>query len=111
MRAVRVLRAFLALGLPAVALALCTVVGLAATAGAHPVPAKYAHAAMVPAPNRLMPAVVRMHDPISFDLVPAEHATGPFHPADSALAPVAKTHAGIVSGSCHNRGPPTRELV
>jgi len=71
----RQLRAGVCFAIPALAVALCTVLGLGASAAASAAPDadNHGHAtAMAPAPHRPAYAIVRMQDPIGFDLVAAE---------------------------------------
>ena len=106
------LRVGVCLGLPALAIALCAVLGLGATAGAHPVADHHpGHAAMAPAPYRTLPAIMRMQDPIGFDVIVAEHAVRTSHAADPASAPAAPARVSVEPGSAHSRGPPGGERV
>lgn len=106
------LRVGVCLGLPALALALCALLGLGSTAGAHPVADHHpGHAAMALAPYRTLPAVMRMQDPIGFDVVVADHAIRTSHAADPASAPAAPAQVGVEPSSAHSRGPPGAERV
>ena len=103
------LRTGVCFALPALALALCTVLGLSATTAAHAAsgkPGKSGHAAMVPAPHRPIAAISRMQDPIGFDLVVAEHTIQTSHTADATVASAPVLPARGEQLAEHNRGPP-----
>jgi hypothetical protein len=104
-------RAAVCIALPALALALCGVLGLSATAGAHPATDRFGHAAMAPAPHRPLPAILRMQDPIGFDLVAADHIVQTAHPADPASTPVAPARVSADHGTARSRAPPAGEPV
>ncbi|HEY7049667.1 MAG TPA: hypothetical protein VH373_20795 [Jatrophihabitantaceae bacterium] len=108
------LRVAVCLGLPALALALCTVLGLGGTAAAQAAGGHHGHhghAAMAPAPHRPLPAIMRMQDPIGFDLVAAEHTIQTSHAADPASSPATPARVSIEHSSAHSRGPPAGEPV
>jgi hypothetical protein len=105
----RQLRTGMCFALPALALALCSVLGLSATTAAHAAagtPGKSGHSALMPAPHRPLAAISRMQDPIGFDIVVAEHSISTSHAADAAAtaAPVLAPRGDQVAE--HNRGPP-----
>lgn len=105
----RQLRTGMCFALPALALALCTVLGLSATTAAHAaagLPGKSGHSALTPAPHRPLAAISRMQDPIGFDIVVAEHATRTSHTADAAVASAPALPARAEQLAEHNRGPP-----
>jgi hypothetical protein len=102
----RQLRAGVCFALPALALALCTVLGLSATTAAHSASGKLGHSALAPAPHRALAAVSRMQDPIGFDVVVAEHPNLMSHTADAAAASAPVLAARVERLAEHNRGPP-----
>jgi len=105
------LRAGVCFGIPALALALCTVLGLGAQAHAQAKAGSHGHAAMAPAPSRPVHQIVRMQDPIGFDVVVAEHTVQTSHPADAAVAATPHLSLRTEHSAEHNRGPPAGELV
>ena len=112
MRRRQQLRVAVCMGLPALALALCTVLGLGATAAAQPAAEHNpGHAAMAPAPHRPLPVIMRMQDPIGFDLVTAEHTIQTGHTADPASPRATPARVGVEHSIEHSRGPPAGEPV
>ncbi|HEY3631045.1 MAG TPA: hypothetical protein VGL21_09115 [Jatrophihabitantaceae bacterium] len=110
----RQLRSGVCFGISALALALCTALGLSATAAAHAASAtsgKTGHAALAPAPHRPLAAISRMQDPIGFDVVVAEHTVLASHTADAATASAPVPAARIEQLAEHNRGPPGGKQV
>jgi hypothetical protein len=107
----RQVRAAVCLGLPALAIALCSMLGIGASAAAHAASSDHSHSAMVPAPHRALPAFVRMQDPIGFDIVTAGHPTTTPHTADSAAPSVSHHRVSVEPDSAHSRGPPAWEHV
>ena len=102
------LRATVCFGLPALALALCAVLGLGAGV-AYATSGDHSHAAVTPVRHQLPTAYLRMHDPIAFDVVAAEEPAQTSRAAD-LTAPVTATLWGSAPhGGQHNRGPPAGE--
>jgi hypothetical protein len=104
-------RAGICFGIPALALALCTVLGLGAQSQAEAKAGSHGHAAMAPAPNRPVHQIVRMQDPIGFDVVVAENTVQTSHPAGAAVAATPHVPLHTEHSAEHNRGPPAGELV
>ncbi len=107
----RQVRAGICVALPALALTLWTVLGLGATADAASGGQGHGHSAMAPTPQRPVPAIVRMQDPIGFDLVAAEQSIETSHAAGSTVAAAPGPPPSVEPGGEHNRGPPGGELV
>jgi hypothetical protein len=105
------LRAMVCLGLPALALALCAVLGLGAGV-AHAVSGDHGHAAVTPGRHQLPSAFLRMHDPVGFDVaVAAEQPTQTSRTAERA-EPLRSLRPGSApDGAEHNRGPPAGEHI
>jgi len=110
----RQLRAGVCFAIPALAVALCTVLGLGASAAASAAPDadNHGHAtAMTPAPHRPAYAIVRMQDPIGFDLVAAEQSIETSHTTAQPVPSTPPVRPSVEPGGEHNRGPPAGELV
>ena len=110
----RQVRAGVCFALPAVALALCTVLGFGASAAASTASDRdnHGHAtAMAPAPHRPAHAIVRMQDPIGFDLVAAEQSVQTSYTAAQPVPSTPPVQPGVEPGGEHNRGPPAGELA
>lgn len=102
------LRAMVCLGLPALTLALCAVLGLS-TGVAHAVSGDHGHAAVTPGRNDMPSAFLRMHDPVGFDAVAAEQPAETSRYADHST-PLTPLHQGSrPNGAWPNRGPPAGE--
>lgn len=96
-------------GLPALALALCTVLGLG-TGAAYAAANDHGHAAAVtPARHPLPSAYLRMHDPVGFDVVAAEQPTETSRTADQTTPLLALREGSRTHATEHNRGPPAGE--
>lgn len=102
------LRALVCVGLPALTLALCAVLGLGAGA-AYAVSSDHGHAAVTPVRHQLPSAFLRMHDPIAFDVVAAEQPAETSRIADRTTPPTSALQGGVARGTEHNRGPPAGE--
>jgi hypothetical protein len=110
----RQVRAGVCFALPALALALCTVLGLGASAAASAASDadNHGHAtAMAPAPHRPAHAIVRMQDPIGFDIVAAEQSVQTSHTAEHLVPSTPPVRPSVEPGGERNRGPPAGELV
>jgi hypothetical protein len=102
------LRALVCVGLPALTLALCAVLGLGAGA-AYAVSNDHGHAAVTPVRHQLPSAYLRMHDPIAFDVVAAEQPARTSHTTDRTTPLTSALEVGVRRGTEHNRGPPAGE--
>ena len=105
----RQLRTGVCFALPALALALWTVLGLSATTAAHAASGpsgKSGHSALMPAPHRPLATISRMQDPIGFDLVAPEHTILTSRTADARVASAPALPARGERVAEHNRGPP-----
>ena len=102
------LRAIVCVGLPALALALCAVLGLGAGV-AHAVSSDHSHAAVTPVRQHLPAAFLRMHDPIVFDVVAADQPAQTSTTADRSAPPASPRQISVPRGAEHNRGPPAGE--
>ena len=102
------LRALVCVGLPALTLALCAVLGLGAGA-AYAASSDHSHAAVTPVRHQLPSAFLRMHDPIAFDVVAAEQPTQTSRATDRTTLPTSAPERSVPHGSEHNRGPPAGE--
>jgi hypothetical protein len=102
------LRAMVCVGLPALALALCAVLGLGAAA-AHAVSSDRSHAAVTPVRHQLPSAFLRMHDPIAFDVVAPEQPAQTSRTAERTAPHTSARQDSVSGGSEHNRGPPGGE--
>ena len=102
------LRAIVCVGLPALALALCAVLGLGAGV-AHAVSGDHTHAAVTPVRQHLPTAFVRMHDPIAFDVVAAHQPAQTSRTADPSPPITSSRQISVPRGANHNRGPPAGE--
>jgi hypothetical protein len=103
-------RTGICVALPALVLALWAAVGLRVTAGAHPAPVRHGPAVAALVPHRAAHAVVRVQDPVGFDLAPAGRASVASPPAGPAAVPDAPAHLSVDRIGDHNRGPPGAEL-
>jgi hypothetical protein len=101
------LRGVICVGLPAVALALCAVLGLGAGA-AHAASGDHGHAA-VTVRHQLPSAFLRMHDPIAFDVVAATQPTETSPTADRVALPTSSRQGSMPHAAAHSRGPPAGE--
>jgi hypothetical protein len=105
------LRAVVCLGLPALALALCAVLGLGAGV-AHAVSGDHGHAAVTPARHHLPSAFLRMHDPVGFDVVVAAEPSPQTSRAADRVEPLRSLRPGSAPDRAdHNRGPPAGEQI
>jgi hypothetical protein len=102
------LRAMVCLGLPALALALCAVLGLGAEF-AHAASGDHSHAVATPVRHQLPSALLRMHDPIAFDAVAAEQPSQTSRTADRTAPLTSLRQGSVPDGTEHNRGPPAGE--
>ena len=110
----RQVRAGVCLALPALAVALCTVLGLGASAAASTASSadNHGHATvMAPAPHRPAHAIVRMQDPIGFDLVAAGQSIQTSHTTAQPIPSTPPVRPNVEPGGEHNRGPPAGELA
>jgi len=101
------LRALICVGLPAVALALCAVMGLGAGA-THASSGDHGHAA-VTVRHQLPSALLRMHDPIAFDVVAATQPIETSRTADGVALPTSSRQGSVPHAAAHSRGPPAGE--
>jgi hypothetical protein len=102
------LRAVVCAGLPALALALCAVLGLGAGV-AHAVSSDHSHTAVTPVRQHLPTAFLRMHDPIAFDVVAADQPTQTSRTAERSAPLTSSRQVSVPRGTDHNRGPPAGE--
>ena len=102
------LRAIVCVGLPALALALCAVLGLGAGV-AHAVSGDHSHTAVTPVRQHLPTAFLRMHDPIAFDMVAADQPAQTSHTADRSAPLASSRQISVPPGADHIRGPPAGE--
>lgn len=108
----RRLRAGVCFALPALALALCAVLGLSATTAAtHSASGKSGHSSLAPAPHRLPAAINRMQDPVGLDLVVAEHTSLTSYAADTGAMSTPHRPAWLAQPAEQNRGPPGGKQV